>query len=210
MNDYVISLLGPAFVAAGKGASDDDVCDQLIRLHLMVGDNSPVMKRMQRVTTAQPFVADLVDVTIEASSTRAVLTLSSTTADSEDGLEQIRTDRTDQPDGRRTAEQARLMVGRRVLVFKVMEAIDAQKKVRVCVHLVDIGPARTETPPASRWMSRHWEEAAASSGATEAQILRAAAHYAESHGLPEPRTLDAIDETVATDVRRWLDRKRAQ
>lgn len=135
-------LLAAAVAACGPDATDADIVDQLVRLSLMLEAESPVAKKVNRVMTAQRFVGDIVGVTKEASSTRAVITINSKTA--EDGVEQLRSDRTDHPDGLRLALLAKSLIGRRVLVFKVLEDAGPNKKVRVCVHLVDIGPARDD------------------------------------------------------------------
>lgn len=205
-------LLAAAVMAAGPGATDGDIIALVIRMRLMAELNSPAFKQVERVMTAQRFTADLVAVDIEESSTRAILTLRSDSADAEDGLEQIRSDRTDHPDGARMADQARTMIGRRVLVFKAMEDAGPQKKVRVCVHLIDLGEAKTaDTDGFQGWRRRHWEEAAASAGVRPEKVLEVARHYAPRHNYADHmiENLDRIPESVAVDVRRWLDKIRA-
>lgn len=138
-------LLAAAVTACGEGATDADIVDQLIRFSLMLEDDSPVAKRVHRVMTAQRFVADLVAVNKEESSTRAILTVRTEPSKRyPEGLEPIRTDRTDNPDGLRMARQAKSLIGHRVLVFKQMEDAGPDTKVRVVVHLIDLGPARTQ------------------------------------------------------------------
>ncbi|WP_159599155.1 hypothetical protein [Agromyces humi] len=62
------------------------------------------------------------------------------TPDLPEGIELIRTERTDILDGLNLARQATGLQGHRALIFKVMEPTrDPQKKVRVLRHLKDLG-----------------------------------------------------------------------
>lgn len=58
-----------------------------------------------------------------------------------DGVEVIRTDRTDTPEGLITARLATGLVGHRVLVYKAHETLknDQNRRVKILRHLVDLG-----------------------------------------------------------------------
>lgn len=145
-----VTLVAAAAIVAGPGASSGKVEETLVSLALMAEEESPTMRRLARILGAQRFVAEFVSVRIEESSTRAVLALQvKPTADAPDGVEQIRTDRTDHRDGARMFRLAQKLVGHRVIVFKVLEDMDGQpnRKVRVAVHLVDLGPGPGRESP---------------------------------------------------------------
>ncbi|MGW5442733.1 hypothetical protein [Streptomyces asiaticus] len=94
--------------------------------------------RVQRLASATKFPATLLAVTIEDTSTRGILHLRNVSGE----LEVIRTDRGDSDTGAAMIERAQTLVGRRVLVYKDMEALasNPMHKVRVAVHLMDLGP----------------------------------------------------------------------
>ncbi|WP_028245557.1 hypothetical protein [Pseudoclavibacter soli] len=59
-----------------------------------------------------------------------------------DGVEVIRTDRTDTPEGLLLAKRATELVGHKVVVYKAHETLknDANRKVKILRHLTDLGP----------------------------------------------------------------------
>ena len=136
-----VALVAGAATVAGPGASPSVIEATVVDLALMADPDSLVMKRLVRIQGAQRFVAELVDVTIEQSSTRAVLTFPTTDLDRHpNGLETMRTERTDQPDGMSMYRRALGLKGHRVLVFKdLQDTNDPKKKVRICLHLIDLG-----------------------------------------------------------------------
>lgn len=90
------------------------------------------------------FTGTVVKVSREQSSTRGVVVIYTGTdqavKDLPAGYEQVRTDRTDDPDGKALARQAQLLTGHRVTVFIELEAIrNGQTKVRVLRHIEDLG-----------------------------------------------------------------------
>lgn len=96
------------------------------------------------------FVGTIAKVTREKSSTRGkVLLHTGTRKEAKDGdkvlsegYEIVRTERTDDPEGLMVASEAKALVGHRVLLWVVLEpwANNADKKTRVLLHLMDLGP----------------------------------------------------------------------
>jgi hypothetical protein len=142
LNDAArVNLVTGAAVVAGPGASIPVIEALVVDLALMAESDSPIMRRLVRIQEASRFVAELVDVEIEQSSTRAVLTLKTddVTDKKPDGIEKMRTERTDQPDGKSMWRVALGLKGHRVLVFKELQEAGPDRKVRVCIHLTDLG-----------------------------------------------------------------------
>ncbi|MFJ4781253.1 hypothetical protein [Streptomyces sp. NPDC088762] len=98
-----------------------------------------VARDIQRLGAATRFPATLLGVVMEESSTRGVLLLRNVSGEVEPA---IRTDRGDTEAGAAMIARAQSLVGRRVLVYKEMEALasNPMHKVRVVVHLMDLGP----------------------------------------------------------------------
>ncbi|MGP3691239.1 hypothetical protein ACTVZO_42380 [Streptomyces sp. IBSNAI002] len=98
-----------------------------------------VARDVQRLSAATRFPATLLAVTVEESSTRGVLLLRNVSGELEPA---IRTDRGDTDAGAAMIARAQALVGRRVLVYKEMEALasNPMHKARVVVHLMDLGP----------------------------------------------------------------------
>lgn len=81
----------------------------------------------------------------EHSSTRGVVTLHTGTERSDDGNEQIRTERTDNPVGLAMAKQVKDLVGHKVVVWvEVEQTKNGQSKVRVLRHVEDRGVDRDD------------------------------------------------------------------
>ncbi|MGC9666220.1 hypothetical protein ACNTMW_06630 [Planosporangium sp. 12N6] len=146
--DLAMRLLPLAVQAAGPMRDHEDQGRYLERVRALAvdlwiesGPRSELARRLAELTNAQVFVGVLADVTIEASSTRAMLTLT-VVRDGEATEEMIRTDRTDGPAGRALWETARTLTGHRVAIYKHMETrADPNKKYRCAKHIVDLGPA---------------------------------------------------------------------
>lgn len=98
-----------------------------------------VARDIQRLAAATRFPATLLGVAVEESSTRGVLLLRNVSGELEPA---IRTDRGDTDAGAAMIARAQGLVGRRVLVYKEMEALasNPMHKARVVVHLMDLGP----------------------------------------------------------------------
>lgn len=97
-----------------------------------------------RGTEGKVFTGTVVKVTKESSSQRGVVTLYTGTETTIPGLpagcEQVRTERTDNADGRAIARQAQLLIGHRVTVYVELESIrNGAQKVRVLRHVASNG-----------------------------------------------------------------------
>ncbi|MEU6757751.1 hypothetical protein [Streptomyces sp. NPDC046685] len=117
-----------------------------------------VARDIQRLGAATRFPATLLGVVTEDSSRRGVLLLRNVSGELEPA---IRTDRGDTDAGAAMIARAESLVGRRVLVYKEMEALasNPMHKARVVVHLMDLGP---ETEPVGEdEAKRHVLQAAA-------------------------------------------------
>jgi hypothetical protein len=144
----VSTLLPLAVHAAGGMRPDEDRHDYLARVRQLAVDlwlestaESETVRRIAELSACRTFPAVLLGVRVEASTTRAVLTLRSWGPDGE-RQEEIRTDRTDDPRGVRTLELARGLIGHRVTVYKLEEpGRSAYQRYRCAKHLVDLGPA---------------------------------------------------------------------
>lgn len=140
LDPAVCSLVSAAAVLAGPNSSAQRLEDALIRIALHAREGSPTLARLERVLDAHAFVAELLAVDLEETSTRAVLKLrTAPEAPDDDGVEWIRTDRTDTDYGARIASRARDLIHHRVVIHKVLEDIGSQRQVRVCVWLTDLG-----------------------------------------------------------------------
>ncbi|MBT2478188.1 hypothetical protein [Streptomyces sp. ISL-94] len=97
-----------------------------------------VARDIQRLGAATRFPATLLGVVTEDSSKRGVLLLRNVSGELEPA---IRTDRGDTDAGAAMITRAQSLVGRRVLVYKEMEALasNPMHKARVVVHLMDLG-----------------------------------------------------------------------
>ncbi len=87
-------------------------------------------ERLERIDAAAVFTGTIVDVRIEASSTRAIISFrpDKTTQDRE--LEEIRTERGDTPEGAAMIARARAMVGRRAVFYEYNEKMESAGRRR--------------------------------------------------------------------------------
>ena len=126
-------------------------------IKVMLTEQSPISKQLIALDKAldpnsgdgKIFIGTIVSVTKETKTTRAILTLhTGTDREAKDsnnvplpiGQEQLRTERTDNPDGRFMARTAQLLIGHRVTVYVELEAIrGGATKVRVLRHVEDGG-----------------------------------------------------------------------
>lgn len=119
-------------------------------IKVMFGDRSKIGAQLTALDKAltgvegKVFVGTIVRVDKESTSQRALVTLFTGTDRKTDGLlpgtEQVRTDRTDNLDGRAIARSATQLVGHRVAVYVELEQIrGGSTKVRVARHFGDEG-----------------------------------------------------------------------
>lgn len=128
----------------------EDVLDTLREMHAMCNpDKSPafeLLSAMDKCVGKQEkhgvVPCAILDVRMEPSSTRGVITfLSKKDRDDPGTIEEIRTDRTDTPGGRRMAYKAGSLTGHQVLLYKAQKPIASKpgQTAREVVHIVDQG-----------------------------------------------------------------------
>jgi len=134
----------------------DTAYDQAVKanardIKVMLSDRSAVNTQLAQLDKAlgdgsdgKIFVGTIVGVAKETSSKRGLVTVHTGTErenrDLPAGQEQVRTDRTDNPDGQAIARLAQRLVGHRVVLYVELEAIrGGSTKVRVVRHLEDKG-----------------------------------------------------------------------
>lgn len=140
-----------AAVTSVPAGTDDEweaqVRNRAMNIAAMLGERSSVSRALERMEGASVFVGTIVGGRIEQSSTRMQIDIMTDKAEGK--IEQIRTDRTDSPEGKAVANLARSLKGHRVLVYKGMEQMagSQDRKVRVLVHLVDLGVDADQAQP---------------------------------------------------------------
>lgn len=123
-----------------------DVKRNLSSLVAMTAPQSVYSRQIEEVSAAKVFAATVLDVKKEGSSTRGVATLQGRPSKyAEDGVEQVRTDRTDTPEGLAMARTLRGLKGHRVMLWVYLEEFQGKSghgKVRVVKHVEDLGEDR--------------------------------------------------------------------
>jgi len=138
-----------AFGAAGPGATDDQVVQQVSRITAFLQDGSPALnafdraaQRAENTTQVKGFQGDVLFVDLEASSNRPIVFLRTQPSEHHpDGIEVVRLDRTDSADGERVRELAKHatnLIGHRVGVTVAVEKANG-KNVRILRALEDRG-----------------------------------------------------------------------
>ena len=154
-NEEIIPLiLSAAIASAGpKGNNEGQwlgkVNDAIPSIAAMMNEGSRQWHIATEVLGAAVFVATYVGHEIEESSTRALVRIDTgkATKNYPDGIEPIRTHRTDGAQGRHMKERLdRLEPGDEIVVWKALEANDdGTEKYRVLVHF-QTRPKRTDSP----------------------------------------------------------------
>lgn len=194
-HDKVIpSILAAAVAAAGPmgsnvGAWKGKVNAAIPAVAAMMHETTRQWKIAEEVLGASVFHATYVSHKLEESSTRVVVTIDTgkPTKNYPDGLEPIRTHRTDNAQGRSMAARLdQLAAGDEIMVWKALEAMgdgaDANK-VRVLVHF-DTLPKRTNSPGRG--------EAAGTAPASDGQPVEPPPARGGSGSVPSDLT-DSID-----------------
>lgn len=136
-------ILAAVGAAGPKGEDAADwnarVRDNAVSIAVMLGENSSVSKALEKFLAAgKPFPATILGGRKEQSSTRVVVRIRN--KDGEE--EEIRTDRTDTPEGLAMANIVKGLVGHRVLIWKELEEMGGGsngRKVRILRHVEDLG-----------------------------------------------------------------------
>jgi len=140
--DNIPMIIAAAVAAAGPRGSNDaawkaKINEAIPHIASMISEGSRQTKIAQEVLGASVFVAEYVRHEVEASSTRCVVWLNSgrPSRNYPDGIEPIRSHRTDNAQGRAMKERLdQLKPGDEVVVWKALEEA-GENKVRVLVHL---------------------------------------------------------------------------
>ncbi len=133
-----VSAAGP--VGDDRAGWLDRVSDLAAEITVLCSDRSRVARRVQGIANSKVFTATIVGGKLEASSTRGVVNLhTKATEQHPDGLEQVRTERTDTPDGMAMWSRIKALKDHRVVVWvEVQEYNGGQGKVRVVQHVEDL------------------------------------------------------------------------
>lgn len=139
--DQARAVIAAAIAAAGpkgtnEGAWKAKVNEAIPHVVSMMNESSRQWRIAEEVLTAQIFTAVYRGFVVEETSKRCVVTIETRVSKRyPDGLEPIRSHRTDNAQGKSMMERlAQLEDGDNILVFKAMEAINDETKVRVLVH----------------------------------------------------------------------------
>ena len=149
---HIPNIIAAAIAAAGPKTGSEaawkaKINELIPSIVSMMGDGSRQTRIAQEVIGASVFVAEFVRYEVEESSTRCVVWLNSgrPSRNYPDGIEPIRSHRTDNAQGRAMQEKLnQLQPGDEVVVWKALEEA-GDNKVRVLVHL-EKRPGRSEKP----------------------------------------------------------------
>lgn len=141
-----VNAVGPADPASDVPWSAQ-VAQKSAEIYLLAyGERSAAVKALNGIEASKVFTATVLDVKKEQSSTRGLVSLKTRPSTFHpDGVEQARTERTDDPSGRAIARALKAIIGHRVLVWVEVEEINnGASKVRVIRHFEDLGPDTSE------------------------------------------------------------------
>jgi len=142
VNEYILAAVGAAGpVGDDRAAWMDRVCDLAAEISVMCSERSRVSRRVHGIANSKVFAAVVVGGKLEPSSTRGIVNLrTSPTKDRPDGIEQVRTERTDTADGASMWNRMKALKGHRVVIWiEVQEFNGGQSKARVVQHVEDLG-----------------------------------------------------------------------
>ena len=151
--DIIPSIIVAAVAAAGPKGSNDaqwkaKINDAIPQIAAMLNDRTRQWHIAEEVLGAAVFVAAYVDHTVEESSKRCVVRIDSgkPSKNYPDGIEPIRTHRTDNAQGKAMKERLdKLTKGDEIVVWKAIEASDdGNEKYRVLVNF-ETRPKRKDT-----------------------------------------------------------------
>jgi hypothetical protein len=147
--DLIPLVIAAAHAAAGKGAKNSDVVELIPSIAASMSEGSREWKAAAEVLGAAMFTATFVGFEVEDSSKRCLVQLNTgrPSKNYPDGIEPIRSHRTDNPQGRAMQRKlAALKPGDRVLIWKAMDEIADGQKARLLAHIQWIGHAEESKP----------------------------------------------------------------
>ena len=148
--DHASLVIMAAIAAAGDSKGNEAawkgrINQAIPHVAAMMGEKSRQRRIAEEVLDAQVFVATYRGYEVEASSTRCVVQLQTQPSQRRpDGIEPIRSHRTDNAQGKHMMERLNdLKDGDDILVWKAMESTSADTKVRILVHFEKL-PSRSQ------------------------------------------------------------------
>lgn len=113
------------------------------RIKVMTSPQSRISRALDVLDECKVFTAEVVKIEKEQRSTRGLITLKGKPSKfSPDGIETVRTERTDNPEGVAMVRALKPLIGHRVLLWVELEAVnEGASKVRVVRHVEDLGEA---------------------------------------------------------------------
>lgn len=149
--------LAPLVVAAASAAAGrmdnkwrSRVMELIPPIAAAMSESSREMKAALEVLEASVFTATFVGFEVEASSTRCLVRLDTgrPSKNYPDGIEPIRSHRTDNPQGKAMQQKLeRLKPGDRVLVWRAMDEIADGQKARLLAHIQYLGGSDPKSEP---------------------------------------------------------------
>lgn len=144
-NTIVLAAVAAAGPNDGSGDYTQRVIDNARQISAYLSEGSVVAKAVQQMTDAKKFVGIIRSIKKENSSTRGYILIETGTDREKEGIpaghEAVRTERTDNPDGKRMANLVKNdLINHRVLVWVEVEEMKSGNKVRVLRHVEDLGP----------------------------------------------------------------------
>lgn len=139
-----INSAGPVREGESPDQYQARVAAQAKSIFLMLGEGSKVRRKLDQLADAKVFSAVVQRVVKEKSSTRGKITLKTRPSKHyPDGIETVRTERTDGADGEGLAMAKRLteLKGHRVLLWVEVQEMSNGNKVRIVQHVEDLGEA---------------------------------------------------------------------
>jgi hypothetical protein len=140
----IATLVAAAATAEAQNASDrplmERIADTAQQLAALASPSSDVGQRVSRLLGAKVFYGTITSVAKEESSTRAVVTMKTRPSKFHpDGIETVRTDRTDNPTGLAFAKKVQGLKGHRCRFYVAMEKASEDLEVRVLAWVDDLG-----------------------------------------------------------------------
>jgi hypothetical protein len=140
----ILAAVQAASATAEQGedvlAKATDIASELV---IQSHPRSRLSQRLDRLAESAPIHGVIESIEREESSTRGVVTIKTRPSKFHpDGLEQARTERTDNADGAKMARTLQSLVGHRVLLYVFREPISGgEVKIRVISYVTDLGVA---------------------------------------------------------------------
>lgn len=138
---------GSLRIVGAKGAGYPEwaarVKRNFVRVRMLMEDDSPLVESLEVLDRCRTFDANVVSVERDEKSTRGIVTLKSAPSTFHpDGIEQVRTERTDTEDGKLMAHELYSLIGHRVRLWVEKVPFKSQTgsgEIRVVRFVQDLG-----------------------------------------------------------------------